>query len=326
MTQIKVDPEELSRFARNLLLFNDSLKQQISRLYAQFNRLGLTWRDQEHRRFAQEFDHTIKVVHRFTDTTGGHVQFLLRKSKAIRRYLKGAVRAIRTGFKEGEAYSLQMMQGKAGEQVALATKNYHSLDAIANQLESLKHGSHFYGYDILGDQYVGSVKVRGIKYSQTAQSSTSYLSSYVKDFFRAIGHIEDDSKDEALKFHHAAELLLEAKEKQLMPVSDELSAVATVAQMKRYLYKYGALFIPDNHVSALIDVLSKKINETPQRFKKFGLNGQEEIQQFLTNRIKPIGIDSDFIAKMMLEDLRQSITPILLTTILSHFFDNLLIL
>src|SRR5256885_479051 len=53
----------LERFARNLKEFNKQLRESMSRLQGQFARLGDTWRDQEHQKFAQEFEQTMRLLH-----------------------------------------------------------------------------------------------------------------------------------------------------------------------------------------------------------------------------------------------------------------------
>jgi hypothetical protein len=50
--------------------------------------LGDTWRDQEHEKFAQEFEQTVAVLERFLDSANEHVPFLLRKAERIEEYLQ----------------------------------------------------------------------------------------------------------------------------------------------------------------------------------------------------------------------------------------------
>ena len=56
MTKAVVDPEELRRFASELKRFNSELKQEIAGLHHRFARLGDTWQDQEHLKFADQFE------------------------------------------------------------------------------------------------------------------------------------------------------------------------------------------------------------------------------------------------------------------------------
>ncbi len=82
------DPEDLERFARELKQFNDQLHDSLVRLQGQFARLGDTWRDQEHQKFAQEFEQTVRVLHHFMRTSDQHIPFLLRKAQRLRDYLQ----------------------------------------------------------------------------------------------------------------------------------------------------------------------------------------------------------------------------------------------
>ncbi|HAR67483.1 MAG TPA: hypothetical protein DCR55_14910 [Lentisphaeria bacterium] len=90
MPQAVVNPEELERFSQQLQHFSDRLKQQTAILNAGFSQLGSTWRDQEHQKFAHEYQQTMQVINKFIDTTDAHVPFLLRKAKRVRDYLNQA--------------------------------------------------------------------------------------------------------------------------------------------------------------------------------------------------------------------------------------------
>jgi uncharacterized protein YukE len=85
-SQAIVDAEELEHFANDLKQFNSLLSENLSRLNAQFAHLGDTWRDREHETFAQEFRQTVRVLHRFMDTTDQQIPYLHRKAQAIRDY------------------------------------------------------------------------------------------------------------------------------------------------------------------------------------------------------------------------------------------------
>jgi hypothetical protein len=60
---------------------------QMSVLQGRMMTLGQTWRDQEHAKFAEKFDATLKVLHRFNDDVGEHVPFLVKKAEKIEEYL-----------------------------------------------------------------------------------------------------------------------------------------------------------------------------------------------------------------------------------------------
>jgi uncharacterized protein YukE len=87
MSNVVGNPEELERFARNLKEFNKQLRESMSRLQGQFARLGDTWRDQEHQKFAQEFEQTMHLLHNFTQTADAHIPFLQRKAQKLYEFL-----------------------------------------------------------------------------------------------------------------------------------------------------------------------------------------------------------------------------------------------
>jgi uncharacterized protein YukE len=88
VSQAIVDPSELRRFAHNLKSFNSELQNQMSVLHGQMLRLGDTWRDQEHTKFAEEFEQTMKVMERFVAVSNEHIPFLLRKAERVEEYLQ----------------------------------------------------------------------------------------------------------------------------------------------------------------------------------------------------------------------------------------------
>lgn len=88
MPQAIVDPEELRRFARSLKKFNTSVQEQAGALGAQLNALGRTWRDQEQKKFVEQFEQHMKVVSRFLEVSEQHIPYLLRKAEIIEQYLQ----------------------------------------------------------------------------------------------------------------------------------------------------------------------------------------------------------------------------------------------
>lgn len=85
--QAIANPEDLERFARDLKYFNEQLRDSIGRLQGQFTNLGETWRDQEHLKFAQEFEQTVRVLNRYMQTADQQIPFLQRKAQRLREYL-----------------------------------------------------------------------------------------------------------------------------------------------------------------------------------------------------------------------------------------------
>lgn len=88
MPQAIVDPEELRQFAQSLKKFNAHLRDRASALANQLASLNATWRDQEHKKFVEQFDDNMKVLLRFTDAADQYVPYLLRKAEHIEEYLQ----------------------------------------------------------------------------------------------------------------------------------------------------------------------------------------------------------------------------------------------
>ena len=88
MPQAVVDPEELRRFARNLRKFTADVEDRISVLGTQLVDLGKTWRDQENKKFAEEFEQHMRTITRFVESANRHVPYLLWKAEIIEEYLE----------------------------------------------------------------------------------------------------------------------------------------------------------------------------------------------------------------------------------------------
>ncbi len=87
MPQAVVDPEELRQFAQSLKKFTGQLRDRSSALGNQLAALGGSWRDQEHKKFVEQFETNMKVLVRFADAADDYVPFLLRKAEHIEDYL-----------------------------------------------------------------------------------------------------------------------------------------------------------------------------------------------------------------------------------------------
>ncbi|MBN2006246.1 MAG: WXG100 family type VII secretion target [Anaerolineae bacterium] len=88
MSQAIASPEDIERFAQELKRFNEQLNDSMSRLQGQFKRLGDTWRDQEHQKFAREFEQTARVLQNFRRSSEQQIPFLKRKAQRLRDYLQ----------------------------------------------------------------------------------------------------------------------------------------------------------------------------------------------------------------------------------------------
>jgi len=88
MPQAIVDPEELRRFASNLKKFNTDVQERINTLSGQLVNLCKTWRDQENKKFTEDFEQQMKVIAQFIEVTKAHIPYLVRKAEAIEQYLQ----------------------------------------------------------------------------------------------------------------------------------------------------------------------------------------------------------------------------------------------
>ncbi len=88
MPQAVVDPEELRQFARSLKKFNTELRDRATSLGNQLSALGATWRDQEHKKFVEQFEQHMRNLARFTEASELYVPYLLRKAEHVEEYLQ----------------------------------------------------------------------------------------------------------------------------------------------------------------------------------------------------------------------------------------------
>lgn len=89
MPQAVVDPDHLRQFAGNLKAFTEELEQRAGALASQMNQLGESWRDQQHRKFAAEFEDELRQMSRLVSSAQQHIPYLMRKADQIDAYLKG---------------------------------------------------------------------------------------------------------------------------------------------------------------------------------------------------------------------------------------------
>ena len=88
MPQAVVDPDELRQFAQRLKKFNTELHDRLVSLNNGMNALSSTWRDQEHKRFSEQFDEHLKLMARFLELSERNVPYLARKADQIDEYLQ----------------------------------------------------------------------------------------------------------------------------------------------------------------------------------------------------------------------------------------------
>ncbi len=88
MAQAIVDPEQLRQFAGLLRRYNQQLRDSTATLTQAMGRLSESWRDQEHNKFAEEFDEQVKQVQRLVERSEQHIPYLLKKAELIEQYLQ----------------------------------------------------------------------------------------------------------------------------------------------------------------------------------------------------------------------------------------------
>jgi len=88
MAQAIVDPEELRRFAQSLKKFSGDVQDRVTSLGAQMAALERTWRDQEQKKFAEEFEQHMRNMARFVEIIEHHIPYLSRKAEIIEEYLQ----------------------------------------------------------------------------------------------------------------------------------------------------------------------------------------------------------------------------------------------
>jgi len=87
MNQAVVDPEQLRQFAAHLHRFAEEMKQRSGGLASQMNQLEQTWRDEQQRKFSEEFTAQMRQMSRLIKSTEQHIPYLLRKAEQIDAYL-----------------------------------------------------------------------------------------------------------------------------------------------------------------------------------------------------------------------------------------------
>ncbi|MAI73861.1 MAG: hypothetical protein CMM01_23590 [Rhodopirellula sp.] len=87
MNQAIADPEQLRQFAAHLHRFSEEIKNLSSNLSGHMNQLEQTWRDEQQRKFADDFNSQMQQMGRLIKVSEEHVPYLLRKAEQIDAYL-----------------------------------------------------------------------------------------------------------------------------------------------------------------------------------------------------------------------------------------------
>jgi uncharacterized protein YukE len=89
MAQAIVDPEQLRQFALQLKRFSSLLADTSGKLSQQMQHLAASWRDQEHAKFALQFEQELRQLQRLVEASEQHVPYLIRKAELIEEYQRG---------------------------------------------------------------------------------------------------------------------------------------------------------------------------------------------------------------------------------------------
>lgn len=88
MPQAIANPEDLRQFALQLKQFNNTLTDQATMLAARLEELSKSWRDQENRKFTEEFQQHLRLLAQFAEANNQHIPYLLRKAERLEEYLQ----------------------------------------------------------------------------------------------------------------------------------------------------------------------------------------------------------------------------------------------
>lgn len=88
MAQAIVDPQQLRQFAQSLKQFNQDLVERMTGMAGQLGTLSNTWRDQENKKFCEQFEQHMRLIARFVEANNEHIPYLLRKAEHIEEYLQ----------------------------------------------------------------------------------------------------------------------------------------------------------------------------------------------------------------------------------------------
>jgi uncharacterized protein YukE len=88
MPQAIANPEDLRQFALQLKQFNNTLTDQATMLAARLEDLSKSWRDQENKKFTEEFQQHLRLLAQFAEANNQHIPYLLRKAERLEEYLQ----------------------------------------------------------------------------------------------------------------------------------------------------------------------------------------------------------------------------------------------
>lgn len=88
MPQAIANPDELRQFAQQLKQFNNTLTDQAAMLGTRLEALSTSWRDQENKKFSEDFQQHLRLLAQFVEANEQHIPYLLRKAERLEEYLQ----------------------------------------------------------------------------------------------------------------------------------------------------------------------------------------------------------------------------------------------
>ncbi len=85
---VYANPQEIRKFASSLRKFNQNLENNISYIKNDFARLGETWKDKKHQKFAAEFLQIIKAIRKFEKISEQQIPELLKSAELLEKFLE----------------------------------------------------------------------------------------------------------------------------------------------------------------------------------------------------------------------------------------------
>ena len=83
---VRANPAEIRKFTAMLKRFNQDLSNNTRVLHGQFNNLGETWQDQQHQKFAQEFEQLVVVLNKFIQSSDAQIPLLNRSAELLEEF------------------------------------------------------------------------------------------------------------------------------------------------------------------------------------------------------------------------------------------------
>lgn len=89
MSEVHASPKDIERFATVVSTSLSEIEKIESRLRGEYKRLGTTWRDQKYRRFASDFEQSLKQLAAARRTLEPYPRQLRKDAANLKAYQNG---------------------------------------------------------------------------------------------------------------------------------------------------------------------------------------------------------------------------------------------